>query len=107
VALARECFPFSEGKPFPGAAVYFRARDIWNTLEEEMGMRAVGRMRAACAENRELSEAPAQVFSEAEFPDARAFWTLPMNSFWIPLKTGTLKPGIGSSIEAKLLFPKS
>jgi hypothetical protein len=82
VALARECFPFAEGKPFPGAVVYFREWGIWNTLDEEMGMCAVRKMRAAYGENRGLSDAPAQVFSETEFADARAFWTLPMVLGW-------------------------
>ncbi len=82
VALARWCFPFSEDNPFPGAVVYFREWGIWNALDEEMGMCAVQSMRAAYGENRGLSEAPAQVFSEAEFPDARTFWALPIILGW-------------------------
>jgi len=82
VALARWCFPFGEDWQFPGAVVYFREWGIWNTPDEEMGMCAVQRMRAAYGESRELTEAPAQVFSEAEFADARAFWTLPMILGW-------------------------
>ncbi len=82
VALARMCFPFTEGKQFLGAVVYFREWGIWNSLDEEMGMCTVQKMRAAYGENRGLSEAPAQVFSEDEFPDARAFWTLPIILGW-------------------------
>ena len=82
VALARWCFPFTQKEPFPGAVVYFREWGIWTDLDEETGMCAIRRMRAAYGEGRELSEAPAQVFSEAEFPDARAFWTLPIILGW-------------------------
>jgi hypothetical protein len=82
VALARECFPFSEGKPFAGAVVYFREWGIWNNLDEETGMCAVLRLRASYGEKRGLSETPAHVFSEKEFPDARAFWTLPVILGW-------------------------
>lgn len=82
MALARWCFPFSENRPFPGAAIYFREWGIWNDLDEEMGMCAIRRMRTACGESRGLSEAPVQVFSEVEFPDVRAFWTLPIILGW-------------------------
>jgi hypothetical protein len=82
VALARWCFPFAENEPFPGAAVYFREWGIWNELDDEMGMCAIRRLRAAHGESRELSSAPAQVFSKSEFPDARAFWTLPVILGW-------------------------
>ena len=47
-----------------------------------MGMRVIGQMRAALGESRELTEAPGHIFSEKEFVDARAFWTLPMIFGW-------------------------
>lgn len=83
LALARWCFPDSnEGRSFQGAMIWLRDWGIWNEPDEEMGTRIIGQMRGALGENRELAEAPGHIFSEQEFVDARAFWTLPMVLGW-------------------------
>src|SRR5712664_1905238 len=82
LALARWCFPSNKGPSFEGAMVWLRDWGIWNEGDEEMGMRVIGQMRAALVESRELTEAPGHIFSEKEFVDARAFWTLPMILGW-------------------------
>ena len=83
LALARWCFPGSDrGPSFDGAMVWLRDWGIWTEVDEEMGMRVMSQMRAGLGESRELSEAPGHIFSEKEFVDARAFWTLPMIFGW-------------------------
>jgi hypothetical protein len=77
------CFPFSkDSDSFQGAMVWVRQWGIWTEGVEEMGMRIISQMRAGLGEHREIAEAPGHVFSEQEFVDARAFWTLPMILGW-------------------------
>lgn len=51
-------------------------------MDEETGNLTVQRLRAAHAETRPLIEAPGHIFAGHEFPDARAFWTLPIIFGW-------------------------
>ena len=62
--------------------IWFRDWGIWNEADEEMGARLISQMRAYLGESRELMEAPGHIFADAEFLDARAFWTLPMILGW-------------------------
>jgi hypothetical protein len=83
LALARWCFPCSnDGRSFQGSMIWLRDWGIWSEPDEEMGMRIITQMRRALGENRQLGEAPGHIFSEQEFVDARAFWTLPMILGW-------------------------
>jgi hypothetical protein len=82
LALARWCFPSSDYDSFQGAMIWFRDWGIWNEADEKMGARVINQMRACLGESRELMETPGHIFSDGEFLDARAFWTLPMILGW-------------------------